>query len=413
MKHKVIFILIDALGADYFAAQRERLPYLSSLAKEGLFVKRVRPATPGTSKPGRATILTGEDASVHGIYGNSVLDGQQFRPATENDVLVKTIAHKALETGRDVVGLGFGLLRAEDTTLQVDPWWEHLPYKALANSKAPFGREGSNIAPVRRDPEKRLVRILDIPLSLGQGLSLDSRLHPHMIGLASDQLMLQVTADLACSDRPPDLIFTEFAITDVIQHYHGFDSASTNWVYQTADMAVGLLMHRLAVAGRLDDYVVIIASDHGQAPIHTAIFPENLIPHDCWTSEGASLHVVMSGVTEARSIEARLSELGVEPLSGDHLPDAVRAKGLVTFVAPTGFAFEPRPASTATETLTGSPTMVSTHGLNPGDPYDDAIAIVIGGGQDCIEFGDLRQIAPTIAQALGLDIGGVQACAWN
>jgi len=225
--------------------------------------------------------------------------------------------------------------------------------------------------------------------------------------------MLQLAGDLACSDDAPDLILTEFASTDVIQHYHGFDCAATNWAYQIADMAVGRLLHRLALAGRMDDYVLVIASDHGQAAIHTALYPQALIPHDRWVSEGASLHVLATDPAESESIHTRLRGLGVTPLEGAHLPEAVRAKGLVTFVAPDGCAFERRPPSAADDATTGSPTMVSTHGLGPGHPGDDAIAIVAGAGtRGRIASADLCEVAPTIAHLLGLAFDGSAARAW-
>lgn len=413
VRKRVIFVLIDALGANYFAAQHSRLPYLSALADRGLFAERVKPATPGTSRPGRATILTGVDTAAHGVYGNAILDDERFRPATENDLRAPTIAQIAVAAGLDVVGLGFGLLPPAHTNAQIDPWWEHLEYKGLSNIKIPGKGGGPNIAPVRHDPDDRLSRFLEAPLSLGSSQIPDGTLHPHMIGLANDQLMLQLAGDLACSDDPPDLILTEFSSTDVIQHFHGFDSAATNWVYQTADMAVGLLMHRLALTGRLDDYVVVIASDHGQAAIHTAIYPEALMPHDRWTSEGASLHVSMTGSAESRSIHHRLAELGVMPIEGSHLPEAVRANGLITFVAPDGHAFERRPLHAPSGATTGRPTIVSTHGLGPGHPGDDAIAIVTGTGiRERVGEGDLRQVAPTIARTLGLDLA-TEIRAWT
>ncbi|MFI5011400.1 MAG: alkaline phosphatase family protein [Hyphomicrobiales bacterium] len=409
-RKKVIFVLIDALGAVYFSAHRSRLPYLSQLAEQGISVARVTPAIPGTSRPGRSTILTGSDTSVNGVYGNSVLDDKMFRPATESDINGKTIAGAAHDAGLDVVGLGFGLVRPEDTTLQVDAWWEHLKYPGLTNIKVPSSQD---IWKVRRDPERRLSRFLDAELGSGQKSWSDAGLHPYMVGLASDQLMLQLAADLACSDQPPDLILTEFSTTDLVQHYHGYDSPTTNWAYQTADMAIGLLLHRLTAGKRIDDYVVVVASDHGQAPIHTAIYPEPLIPHDRWTTEGASLHVVMRSVDEAAGIGERLSELGVKQLEGRHLPASARAEGVVTFVAPKGMGFERRPEGSLEQDTTGVPTIVSTHGLEPGDPGDEAIAFVTGTPeQRRYHLGDLRQIAPTIATVLGLPTDGFAMPSW-
>ena len=399
-RKKVIFVLIDALGAAYFAAQRSRLPYLSRLMREGVSVASVAPATPGTSRPGRATMLTGVDTSVHGVYGNSVLDQGRFRPAAAEDVGVTTIAEIALAAGLDVAGLGFGLLRPEHTTLYVDPWWEHLAYQGLTNVKIP---SSGDIWKVRRDPDQRLSGLLDEAISAAEGSSPHAGLHPQMIGLASDQMMLDLAADLACGDRPPDLILTEFSTTDLVQHYHGFQSAATNWAYQLADMAIGRLLHRLAAAGRTDDYAVMIAGDHGQGPIREAIYPETIIPHERWATEGASLHVLMRDASEAAAIEASLAGFGVRRLEGEHLPTKARAEGLVTFVAPSGAGFERRPEGSAARDPVGTPTIVSTHGLAPGDPYDQAIAIVAGAtkGRE-LGSGGLRQIAPTIAAILGL-----------
>jgi predicted AlkP superfamily pyrophosphatase or phosphodiesterase len=412
-RRKVIFILVDALGASYFAAQRSRLTYLSAMAEAGLLVESVKPATPGTSRPGRATILTGVSGPEHGVYGNSLFENGAFRPANERDVGRTTIAQLANEAGLDVVGLGFGLLRPDHTALQIDPWWEHRPQKGLSNIKIPSQRQIWNVLHVRYDRDQRLAGLVLPPLSLGQGKSEDARLHPHMIGLANDQFMLQLAGDLACGDNPPDLILTEFSVTDTVQHYHGYDVAATNWVYQTADMAIGLLLHRLTVSGRRDDYMVIVAGDHGQAPVETAIYPEALLPHDAWTTEGASLHVVLRDERERAEVEEHLGALGVRALDGDHLPAAVRAQGLVTFVAPKGSAFERRPEGAPEGARTGEPVIVSTHGLAPGDPGDDAVAIIAGAGaeQGRRRAGDLREIAPIIASALGLDAARLRAAA--
>ena len=192
-----------------------------------------------------------------------------------------------------------------------------------------------------------------------------------MADLASDQLMLKIAGDLACSDHPPDLILTEFSATDTIPHYRGFDSGATQWAYQIADMAVGLLLHRLSVANRLDDYAVIIASDHGQAPIHTAIYPDSILPHERWTTKGATLQVHVRDENEAKEVEKRLANLYITRLSGHHLPDAVCERGIVMFCAPKGHAFERRPLRSTPSEATGPATIISTHGLTPGDPFDD------------------------------------------
>ena len=59
VQRKLLLIMIDGVSADYFEAHPNRLPNLSSLAEDGYRVRRMRSAVPGTSMPGRASILTG------------------------------------------------------------------------------------------------------------------------------------------------------------------------------------------------------------------------------------------------------------------------------------------------------------------------------------------------------------------
>ncbi|WFU51744.1 alkaline phosphatase family protein [Sinorhizobium terangae] len=398
-KSKIILILIDALGAEYFARNRHRLPYLSKLADSGLFIERIKPAVPGTSRPGRATILTGQDTSINGVYGNSILLNDEFTPVSGLNIKATTVAEIGQASGLDVAGLGFGLLRPDHTACHIDPWWEHVALKS--NIKIPNSRSSKTMAPIRRDPDGRLAGVLDGPaISYGPQESPNGILHSQMIGMASDQLMLQAAGDLACSDTPPDIIITEFSVTDTIQHYHGFESAATTWAYQAADMAVGLLLYRLELAKRLDDYVIMITSDHGQGPVHTAIYPGFLLPNHRWNSEGASLHVATEDEDDRARVNERLSQFGVAALDGKHLPEEALARGIVTYAAPDGFAFEsPNDISAPV----GEPTIVSTHGLRPGNAHDDGMAIIIGGdATGKIDRADLRIFAPTIAALAGL-----------
>lgn len=400
---KAILVLIDGLSADYFVRHRARLPYLSELAEIGLWVERMRPAVPGTSRPGRAVMLTGTTTAQNGVYGNSVLDGASFRPASAADIQGTTITGLASAAGHDVASVGFGMTRTEETSALIDPWWEHVALKGQTNIKVPVN-QGASIAPIRRDRGGRLQAALSGPaMSIGVQETPDGALHPHMIGMASDQLMLEIAGDLASGQDPPDLILTEFSVTDTIQHFHGFESGATHWAYSAADMAVGRLLQRLGRAGRRDDTLLIVTSDHGHAPIQRAIYPDALVSHDGWTSEGATLQVRVGGKSEGIELAARLAALGIEPLDGAHLPRRLRDQ-VASFVAPSGSAFERRSAGAPRASETGKPSIVSTHGLSPDDPADHGVAFVSGrGAAGVLASSDLRHIAPTLAKALGLN----------
>ena len=181
---------------------------------------------------------------------------------------------------------------------------------------------------------------------------------------------LAAVAALACSDSPPDLILTEVAMTDAIQHLHGFATDPSHWAFATADLLIGSLLQRLDKAGRLDDYVVAVCSDHGHAQMDTALYPGAILPDHLWEAEGATLHVVARSTAERQEAAERLALFGVTELHSAHVPEPHRDQ-IATFVAPDRHSFEEKPAGLAEEQTMGPPKYVSTHGLRPGDPADD------------------------------------------
>lgn len=403
-ERKVILILVDGLSADYFAANRRRLPYLDAMAKRGLQVERLTSVVPATSLPGRASMLTGRRGAEHGIYGNQILDQGRFRGAEAEDLAAPSIARQASLAGLRVANVGFGLVAEADTETFVTPWWSHDLLNGRPNVKLPLGTSFGELL-VTKDPTGAVRAVVgDEDLSSSADI-LEGILHPQMIGMAADHKMMEIAADLAAGDQPPDLILTEIAITDVLLHYHGFSSGAARWGIAMADMMVGHLLHRLEAAGRNEDYLVVVASDHGHAPITTALYPDVLLPDGLWAMEGASLHVVHDGRPERADIERRLAAFDIRPADGDHLPDALRER-LITFTAPPQHGFEARPADASRDIPTGAPTIVSTHGLRPGAVEDDRICILAGAGVESgsVQRADAEQLAPTLAAALGLDL---------
>ena len=377
MTSRVILVLIDGLSTTFFAQNRAQLPHLDVLAQTGVLTTHVRPPVPGTSRPSRATLLTGRPTAEHGIYGNAIRDGARFRPATPEDIALPTLARQARDAGRTVASLGFGMVRSEDCHDHLDPWRLHLPTGGMTTLKGPVAAE---------QPAPQL------PATLA--------------GLISDQQLLSLATDRACSDHPPDLILTEFCTTDMIAHRHGLDSAVTRWAFMEADMAIGRLVHRLEHAGRLRDTTVVICSDHGHGGIHTALYPSRMLAADrLWASEGGTLHVRITDPADRASVTGTLAAYGIRPLPDDHLPVAERGR-IASFVAPRGAGFEPAPdGPPGLETgsgASGTPTILSTHGLDPADPADRAIVLVLGPGQESARIDSLADIAPVVLTALGL-----------
>lgn len=399
---KLIVVLIDGLSANYFKGHRSYLPHLSSLMRQGTVVERLEATVPGTSMPGRATMLSGVAADLHGVYGNHILRDGLFRCAGPHDVRVPTIAARCSEAGLDVASIGAGMVRPEDAAIYVPPWWER---GFLQRSR--FAKQVPEVRLERartiKDPFGRLrsAGVKDVFGYVGDPRSRDTP--PMVAGLAGDHLMISATAALACSDAPPDLILTEIAMTDSMQHDFGFESEVAHWSVATADLLIGSLTERLRQAGRHEVYTTVVASDHGHSVIEKAIFPQAVIPYVPWMSEGATLHVLVDGDRERARVTSDLTEVGAEPWTSNHIPPSERDM-IATFVAPPRHDFEETPLDVPPDQALGAPRYVSSHGFRPGSEEDDRVCLFAGPGLPVgsILRGAAGQFAPTLGCLLGL-----------
>ncbi|RVM17891.1 alkaline phosphatase family protein [Sinorhizobium meliloti] len=412
MKKKLIAILVDGLSANYVREHRHLLPNLYGLGESGTMVDRLGAAVPGTSMPGRSCMLTGSTAASHGVYGNHILYNGAFKPAYPEDVGLPTIATLANRAGLDVACVGAGMVRPEDTHLFIPPAWlrgflrgsrfhKHVPADRLERTRVitdiqerlkPFGIQ----SPYGHEAETLTVR--DTP--------------PVVAGFIADQLMIRTAAALANSDSPPDLILTEISMTDSTQHNFGYGSEVAHWAIGVADALIGSLINQLQQSGRIDDYAIAIASDHGHTEIRTAIFPEAIIPGITCECEGATLHVAVRNSQERANVTDALRDFGVEEWTSDHIPEGQREL-IATYVAPRFHSFEEPPDSNILRETTGRPQYISTHGVRPGEPEDDRFCVFAGAGVPKVKIDKAKpeQYAASLARLLGLpnEINAVEA----
>lgn len=380
------------------------MPHLSALAERGLVVDNLHADMPGTSLTGRTTLLTGVTADVHGVWGNTVWDGERFRYANPDDVRLPTLPRRALDAGLDVAVLGYGMVRPEDAGVFHHAWWANEMLQR-ARDLAPIPADEGWLRTSRfKDPTGRLAALaaMGLPETVPDAYAGD-RQHYFAAELAGDQTMLQWTAGLAVSDEPPDLIVTEILTPDSVQHSAGYKSFFGHWSVSYADALVGSLLESLRRVDRLSDYNLAIMSDHGHAPVHKALYPEVLLPNLTVQAEGATLHVVLTAGDEREDVTRRLAEHGVKPWTSNHVPVEHRDV-IATFVAPAGCSFESKPEGGSTPS--GLPRYSSMHGFEPGNPDDDRFAVFAGPGvpQGVVDRADAVQVAPTLARLLGLDL---------
>ncbi|MBO6638532.1 MAG: alkaline phosphatase family protein [Roseitalea sp.] len=400
-RRKIILILIDSLGSRFFAENPTRFPFLNAISRNGKCNYDVRAATPGTSLPGRAALLTGRSPRDTGIYGNALFNGTAFRHGGPADVRGNTIAARARLAGLTVASLGFGLVAPDDADVHAAPWWSHMPMAGMTTPKVPANGEGSETLVLHDRIGVTDMVVESIPFTQSAQREAATQLHAHFVGLLADHRMFRLAGAAACGPQPADLILIEFDMTDIIAHFHGFDSEVTRSVFAQADAAVGRLFDQLEHAGRLDDYLVVICGDHGQQPVATAIYPDSLLADRPWASEGATLHVVVNGRPLDGTVLSHFEALGIAPLGTAHLP-VEHENGIASFVAAPGTSFEPKPARVPADQITGEPSIISTHGYSPHDPSDRTVCIAHGPGAEDIDIACLSDVAHAIARTLEL-----------
>lgn len=397
MSNKLILILVDGIGADFFAQRRQSLPHINHLAKNGLLVDRLAPETCATSLPGRTSMLTGQPAREHGIYGNIIWGGQSFRYASPYDVKSPAITRMAQAHSLNVACVGYGMARREDCSLFHPPFWIQDYIGSQFSESCGWNRtlDGEPDFSVRNSCVK----------------SIESRLIHHsagsngyeLPGQINDQIMMDRIAALASGENAPDFILGEIAMPDYFFHKYGCNSEYGLWSAINADAMVGRLMTQLNASGKRDQWNIAIMSDHGHMDVDQALHPEYIlpegIPHAC---ESSVLHVALKSERETREVTARLAEWEIEPIDGSHLPES--GQPVHAFLASKDRVFEKDTENTRQPD--GISHYASSHGFRFGHKADERFAVFAGpdisGATE--SFATAEQIAPTLARILQLPL---------
>src|SRR5262249_28078847 len=139
--------------------------------------------------------------------------------------------------------------------------------------------------------------------------------------LSDDQLTAFALGAVMTSVTPPDLAIAELNILDGFQHDFGYESPEAHFATSFLDTLLGQCLDQLRQAGRLDEYVFAIASDHGHANVRDSLYPRHILPSEKWYMEGGFLHVLVEDVRHRSQIVATLAEHGAEAWNSDHIPE--------------------------------------------------------------------------------------------
>jgi len=417
----VLLISIDGLRpADVLQAGERgmRLPNLTAFVTNGCYAEGVDGVLPTITYPSHATLITGVAPARHGIVGNTTFDPLNINAegwywyAEDNKA----------QTLWDAAFL------ARMTTGSVH-WPVTVGARHITWNLPQIWRTG-------HPDDRKLVRALATP---GLVAELEAaRREGYADGkdesVAADKLRAGFAQSLIRHHQPGFLTVYLTAL-DHQQHLTGPGSPEAHQTLEAIDAMVGDIV---ALERQFHpDAVISVVSDHGFAPVDTAInlyrpfIDAGLISVDAggkitawqatpWTS-GGSVAVVLAHPEDAAlraRVGALLNRLAADPgariaqVIGEPAIAAAGGNPRAAFYVNLKIGAVATPYLGATLPLVLPPVGTKgTHGYFPGAPEMRATFLIAGPGiakgRDLGEI-DMRTIAPTLARAMGAQLPGAE-----
>ena len=412
----VVMISIDGLRPDYVTAADQhglKIPNLRRMMAEGAYAQGVTGVVPTVTYPSHTTLITGVSPARHGIYGNTTFDPEMKNGGGwywySEDIRVPTIW--------DVAG-GAGL-----TTASVN--WP-VSVGAHVNFLLP------EVWRANTPDDHKLMRAVSTPGLLAQ---LESELGPYANAIDVEAPADQVRTRFAVAilrGHKPSLMTVHLSALDHMEHEKGPFSPEANEVLERLDAMIGEL--RDAALSVDPQAIICVVSDHGFLPtshrlnLGAAFLKAGLIQPgktksqfgtpmiESWQASpwiAGGLGVIMlkdpQDQTALKKTEALLKQLAADPASG--INRIVAHEELVKLGGDpdASFLVDMKSGYQLESDLAG-PVLRETkaggaHGYLPEHPELRAAFFIAGkgiaAGRD-LGVIDMRQVAPTLANLLGL-----------
>jgi hypothetical protein len=379
----LVLISVDGFNPRWYQDVEWPAPFLQAKAREGAFVRQVRPPFPSQTRPGHITMITGWLPAKHGVVHN----GSPYRIPEEGS-------------------LWHAVRAAGGTTASVV--WPGSPHAPIDHRVASHGFPDFSIGTGGAAEPRR---------NEGQGHS--AEYERYITGIFRDAQMMAMGIRMIEEHRAT-LTTLRFNDTDKMQHIHGRDGAAVRGVVASMDMGLAEVAAAVERAGIADRTVFIVTGDHGMEDIHTLLRPNVLLAEAGlggresarFEAYGGSAFLYGASVEEAAEIRTWLESLpnrireGFRILDRNVLADlGADPEASLALTAKTGFAFDGRWRGLAEEQV-----REGRHGhlAGPDAPgvFTGFVAWGAGIGPAVIlEEIRLEDVAPTAAALLGLDLG--------
>jgi predicted AlkP superfamily pyrophosphatase or phosphodiesterase len=409
----VLMISVDGLKPEYVLdadAHGLKIPFLRSLLRDGAHARGVTGVWPTVTYPSHTTLLTGLSPAEHGIYNNLEFDPKNtFANAWywyAQQIRVPTLWQAAHDAKLSTASIGWPVsVGATAVDFLIPEYWRVPRLTDVDPSDA------------------LLLAALSRPEGLLQGMQ--ARLGPYMRGNdpspPGDEIKTRYALDII-KTHAPKFMTIHLSSLDEQQHRFGPFSAEADSDLEVIDGQ----LNQLFAASRANDpkAVAVVVSDHGFVQItHKVNLMQPFLRAGLLQSGGAwkaqpwsgsgmaavMLHDPADTQTEAQ-VRDLLQVMKADPNNGiaEVLERAaVKRRGAFPdasflIVMKLGYYALADATSPLVSDVQGTP---GSHGFSPDYPEMRAAFFIAGSGiargRD-LGLIDMRQIAPTVAQLLGV-----------
>ncbi|HEY0945364.1 MAG TPA: ectonucleotide pyrophosphatase/phosphodiesterase [Opitutaceae bacterium] len=418
-RRALLLVSIDGLRPDYVQQADLHglaLPNLRQLARDGASASGVRGVLPSATYPSHTTLLTGASPARHGIFFNkpfgvAVKDLDVWYCYTE-DIRVPTLWDAATQGGLAVGSVSWPV--------------------SVGATSIRYNIPEYNLT--RTDEDVRITRGAATP---GLMAELEPAAGPYLTdvnqAIARDEARTRYAVAMI-RQKKPDLLTLHLAASDHLQHRTGPFTPPVREALEKIDRMISDVSAAMRAAH--PHAVVCVVSDHGFAAVDRVLWLDSAFVRagiitlktrgktvadsdvSDWIAQtwpaGGSAAIVLRNPTDVAArakVKAVLDELATDPangIAGILEEPAIAALG----GAPTAqFWVDLRPGFIVNQAL--QPTIVGrvsargTHGYTPTHDEMASTFIIAGDGiANGRDLGtiDMRAIAPTLAQVLGVTL---------
>jgi len=408
----VLLISIDGLKPEYVLeadAHGLKIPNLRRFVREGAYATGVHGVIPTVTYPSHTTLVTGVSPARHGIHANTTFDPFRNNDGGwywyAEDIKVLTLWDAASAAHLSTANVHWPVTVAARIDWNLPQYW----------------RAGTA-------EDRKLVRVLATP---GLLEALEKELGPYADGIdesiSGDENRAKFASRLIEWKRP-DFTTVYLTALDHEEHASGPFSRESLGTLERIDTALGHIQEavRQAYGGRA---VVCVVSDHGFARAEKAVqlgvaFREaGLIDVDAkgkitgwkgviWGAGGSAAVVLKDPKDTAtrRRVEELLERLAADPANGIARVVAEEELHRRGGFPEAQWLVALKPGYVSGESLSGPLVTPSTvkgmHGYWPDFAEMNASFFIMGPGVRAGKSGmiDMRSIAPTLAQFLGVSL---------